>query len=147
MTTITEARDAIISTFRTAWLASGTTASLTLLYDDKDGSKPGLNSAGVAQSYARITVRHQAGSAETVGGPGIGKDVQEGLVVVQCFTPKGDGYAAADAIAEVVKRAFQRKRITGIDGWFFDVTPTEVPNEGPWNQINVSAGFRWSDPA
>lgn len=146
MSTLTEARDAIMAMLRAGVLASPTTSALPLLWDDVEGDRPGYNSNGSPQSYLRATVRHLSSSTETIGrGPGVGKEEHQGVVVVQCFTPRGRGYADADAIAQVVKRVFQRQRIPGVDGWFVEVTAAEVPAVGPWAQINVSAPFRYSE--
>lgn len=145
MTTIGDARDAIIGQFRTAWLASGTTSGITLLYDDVEGDRPGHAANGLPTSFARISVRHFTNETETIGLGDGGKDLHRGQVVVQVFTPKGDGYRVADPIAQVAKRAFQRRTITGIDGWYTGATHNEVPADGPWSQINVVAGFAYSE--
>lgn len=143
MTTLTAARDAIVGQFRTAWLASGTTSGVVLLFDDVAGDAPGHDANGKPTEFARITVRHLVSRTETIGVPG--KEEHEGQVVVQVFTPKGGGHGRGDLIAQVAKRAFQRQRITGIDGWYFAVTAAEVPAVGPWAQINVTAQFRYSE--
>jgi len=151
MATLTEVRDAIIGQFRTAWLASGTTSSITLLYDDVRGDEPGHDANGKPIPFARVTVRHLAPSAtETLRGAvsaevSQGKELHRGQAVVQVFTPRGYGYSLADAVAQVAKRAFQRRRITGVDGWFVGVAAVEVPTTGAWAQVNVVAPFRYSE--
>ena len=94
-----------------------------------------------------MTVRHLTSSSETFAGEGEGKEQHEGIVVVQVFAPAGDGREAADPMADVVRHAFQRKRIPGVDGWFYEAAAVEVPGQGPWSQTNVSARFRWSERA
>jgi len=144
MSTLTAVRDAIMLVTRTGWLAASLTQDLTLLFDDVDGDKPGHNADGEPVAYGRATVRHTGSAASSIGGEGIGKDEHLGNVVVQCFAPKGHGYETADEMAQVVKGFFQRKRIgSGVDGWFESPTAIEVPNDGPWAQINVTAPFRW----
>ena len=144
MSTLLEARNAIMLQFRTAWLANITSAGVTLLYDDVEGDEPGHNANGEPTNFARITVRHFTGGAETIGGDS-GKELEEGQVVVQVFTPKGHGYSSGDILAQIAKRAFQRKRITGIDGWYHSVVANEIATSGPWAQINVVARFRYGE--
>lgn len=144
MPTITEARDAINGVINTGWLASAVTMALPMLWDDVKGDKPGHDANGLPIAYGRTTVRHLQSNEETLGGEGVGTDLHEGQVIVQVFAPKGDGYTRADAIAQVVKGFFQRKRFTG-GGWFYDVTASEAPSTGPWDQINVRASFRYPE--
>lgn len=146
MSTLTQARDAVMGMLRTGLLASPTTASLPVVWDDVEGDRPGNASSGNPVTYLRATLRHLSSETETIGrGPGLGKEEHQGLVVVQVFTPRGKGYEEADLIAQVVKRIFQRQRIPGVDGWFSQVTANEVPALGPWAQVNVSAPFRYSE--
>lgn len=146
MSTIAQARDAIMGMLRTGLLASPTTSTLPVVWDDAEGDRPGHNAQGNPVTYVRATLRHLTSETETIGrGPGLGKEEHQGVVVVQVFTPRGKGYAEGDTIAQVVKRIFQRQRIPGVDGWFFEVTANEVPAIGPWAQINVSAPFRYSE--
>lgn len=143
MTTFLEARDAILGMVNTKWLADPLTTSVKMLWDDVDGDKPGYDANKKPIPYARTTLRHLSSGEDTIGGEGIGKDEHIGQVVVQIFGPRGRGYAVAGAMAQVVKGFFQRKSITGVDGWFFEVTATEVPSDSDWDQINVSAQFRY----
>jgi hypothetical protein len=146
LSTLTQARDAVLGMLRTGLLASPTTSALPVVWDDVEGDRPGHNAAGNPQSYLRAVVRHLASATETIGrGPGVGKEEHNATCVVQVFTPRGTGYGDGDTIAQIVKRIFQRQRIPGVDGWFFEVTAAEVPAVGPWAQINVSAPFRYTE--
>lgn len=148
MTALPAARNAILLVVETGWNADALTSPLTLLWDDVRGDKPGFDTNGKPIAYGRATLRHTTSETETIGGRGLGKELHEGFVVVQCFGPKGRGYADAAAIAQVVKRFFQRQPIgSGVDGWFFNTTAVEFPVEesGAHDQINVTAQFRYSE--
>ncbi len=142
------ARDAIMLLFRTAWLADPASASVALLYDDVAGDAPGEDaSTGQPIPFARITVQHTRGREETLGGVGVGRDLFTGTVVVQIFTPKGQGWTDADVLAAIALKAFQRKRFGGATddtGWFYNVHPQEVRNDGAYAQLNVNATFRYA---
>lgn len=143
MSTITAARDAIIGTIRTAWLASGTTSSIALTYDNVADDKVGEDSSGLPLPWARVTVRHLTSPQETLGGVGNRKHLTEGLVTVQVFTPFGDGHAQADEIVQVLQGALRNVRVD--DLWFFDVRVNEIGRDGPWFNTNVVAGFRYEE--
>lgn len=146
MATIFEARDAITKHIDDAWKASPTTSPFPLVYDDVNHDRPGLDANNLPQPFGRITVRHSSGREETLGdrASGAGREVYRGQVVVQVFTPKGDGFNQNDQLAQVVLDALVRSRFgTNLDGWFSDVFPAEIPATGPWNQINISADFRY----
>lgn len=144
MTTITEARDAMLTVFRTAWLADGTTSPIPVKYgDDVTFVKPVADGAGNAGPWAWVNVRHTDGRAESIGGPGFGKDLFSGFVTVQVFTPIGTGRVLADAAAQVAKRAFQRQSFSS--GWFASVVVAEVGVDGPWQQTNVTSQFFYGD--
>lgn len=146
MSTLTQLRDAIQGFINTKWLADPATTGLPLLWDDVEGDKPGHNNTGSPTAFGRSTIRHTSASTETIGrGPGLGKEEHQGQVVVQVFTPRGTGYGSSDAVAQVVKRFFQRQRIPGVDGWFVEVEAIEVPTLGPWTQVNVVAPFRYTE--
>lgn len=144
MTTQRQARDAVMDRINTAWLASATTQSLPIVWDDVDGSKPGYDTDGKAVAWARVTMRHQAGSQETMANVGQRRYAATGLVTVQIFTPIGDGLVLSDAICAVVKSMF-RARPRPQPVWFRDITPTEIGPDGPWQNVNVSAVFQYQE--
>lgn len=147
MTTITSARDAINTIIRTAWLASGTTSAIALLFDDVVGDKPGDDVTNPSKNlpYARVTVRHTGRTQETLGGVGARKHQTSGVVTVQVFTPYGDGLTLSDAIVEVVKASMDNVRDVSTQLWFFDVTPLERGRDRAWFNVDVVGGFRYED--
>jgi len=141
--TSTEARDAVNGVVNDAWLASGVTSGFEMQWDDVKADPPGEDVDGNAETYARTTVRTFTSEQETLGGPGVRKHQTEGQVVVQVFTPSGDGHTLSDAIVEVLKAAVRNKRVGNL--WFFDAVPREVGQEGAHFQTNFVAGFRYEE--
>ncbi len=142
--TKTEARDAVMGVIRTAWLASGTTSSLTLLYDNVVGDQPDESGTpGQAEAYGRVTVRNAVGPAVTIGASPIHEAT--GFVSVQVFTPFGDGHALGDQIAKVVLDALRNYAASSGGLWFFNYTDVEVGQRGPRFQRNVGATFRYRE--
>lgn len=151
MVTIEQARDAIAGHLLAGWIADSVLVAAIpatperIKWDDVEGNKPGHDAAGRPQSFARITIRHTDSTTETLFGGGAGKDQHTGVVVVQVFTPHGEGRQTSDRLAQRVKVIMQRKRIPGVDGWFLPVRVDEIGGPGPWAQVNVSAGFVYSE--
>lgn len=147
MTTITQARDAIAGIINTAWLASPTTSSLTLLWDNVKGDPPAEDgSTGKAEAWGRVAVRHTIGENDTLGPIGGRRYLFGGTVTVQLFAPIGDGHSQLDEMVEVVKAALQEASPSAAV-WFFDITPVEIGPDGPWFNTNVDALFRYQQRA
>lgn len=144
MTTQTEARDSIIDRINTAWLASATTQDLPLVFDDVDGEKPGYDEAGKAIAWGRVTVRHTAGAQETMAAPGDRRYGIRGNIVVQIFTPSGDGWTLSDSIVAILKTALRAPRLSH-PVWYTDVTPAEIGHDGPWSLQTLSANFGYQE--
>ena len=96
MTDNATVRDGICAAIRTAWLASGTTSSLTLLWDDVVGDPPGVDANGMAKAWGRVTVRTVTSLGSTHAPAGARKFTIEGAVTIQIFTPFGDGHDQGD---------------------------------------------------
>lgn len=146
MTTIVEARDAIMGLLRTAWLLAAATQDVLLLWDNAPGDKPAADSFGNVLPYARASVRHNVGDQETMGARGNRRYLSGGAFTVQVFTPIGDGHTLGDAIVEVVKDAI-RQVAPSLGVWFYTVRVSEIGTDGPWFQTNVDATFRYQERA
>lgn len=143
MTTATQARGAINNAINDAWLASGVTSGFQMQWDNVKLDPVVEDADGNPLAYARTTIRTFTSTQETLGGVGSRKHQTEGQVVVQIFTPSGDGHTLADAIVEVLKVAVRNIRVG--DLWFFDAVPREVGIDGPHFQTNFVAGFRYAE--
>ncbi len=141
MTTATVARDAVLGTVNTAWLASGTTSSIAIQFDNVAADLVLEDDDGNALPWARATTRTISSIQETLGGVGSRKHITEGILTVQLFTPSGDGHALEDLIVEVLKVALRNVRVG--DLWFRDVVPKEIGTDGPWFNTNLVANYRY----
>ena len=146
--TATTARDGVLELINTAWLASGTTSSISMLWDnvrirEDDLSAAQFDARGNAKPYARTTVRTIISTAESIGNPPAGKFLTEGRLRVQIFTPPGDGHALADAAVEVLKAALRGASVGTL--WFFNVFPNEIGIEDKWFRVDLVASFRYEE--
>lgn len=131
-----DAKDQILTVFKTAWDTTGCPA----LYPDTPGDPP--TSATV---WARATLRHATGRQASLSGPinGCVRYERTGIVIIQVFAPVGDGSTAAYDAAQTVVRGFEDAR--GLDTWFRNVRINEVGTKGAFEQINVLADFTYDD--
>ena len=130
------ARGEILSHFTTAWNAQ-TPPVPTLLYQDK--KTPRIPDSG---PWARINVQHNDRDRATVGGNANNRRFRAfGIIIVQIFTPYGDGLTNNDSLVNVAVNAFEGTK-TGEDRVEFrNVRSQEIGEDGPWFQTNVIAEF------
>lgn len=146
--TATSARDAVLNVINVAWLASGITSTIGILWDDVEVTEKELSATrfdvnGNALPYARGTARTLVSNQETLGPVGVAKYLTEGLLVVQVFTPPGDGNELADSIMEVLKTATRGVSVGAL--WFFNVVPNEVGIDKQWNRHDFRASYRYEE--
>ncbi len=139
--TIAQARDAISSVINSAWLAAPVSAALPMLWDNVKGDRPGEDGATTqANPWARTTLRIITSPQVTQGAR---RFETTGAIVVQIFTPTGDGHALGDQLMQVMVDAL-RAHVGGIGGLhFFDIVPNEIGPDGPWFNVNVNASVRF----
>ena len=139
--TFTEARDEILSLFKTAWDAQAAPIP-QLLYWDVTGDPPtGNDSDGDPDPWARITVRHVIGENDAIGGSLFNR---EGVVTVQIFSPFGTGLQINDNLAKIAVDAFQGKKTAGGVN-FTNVRLNEIGQDGIWFQSNILADFDYCE--
>jgi hypothetical protein len=134
--TFTEARDDILTLFKTAWDTTG----YTVVYDDLPGDIPDTSTP-----WARVTVRHQTGRQQTlVNDVGQRKFLREGVIIIQIFIPSGEGLSLIDSLAKIVADAFEGKSTTsGV--WFRNVRLNEIGADGNWFNANVLIDFEYNE--
>ena len=145
--TITEAYDAILTTFKDAWDADSTASSVPVQYQDvpKDDFPA---KAATASAWARVTVLHNpatGGQATLSGEVGNRRFRRFGTITVNIFTPVGDGKKLAHELQTVAMRAFEGVRTTGTGVIFRNVRHTEIGPEGEYDQNNVLAEFEYDE--
>ncbi len=145
MTTLAEARDAVISLIDVAWKAAPASSSIEMQYTNVQADKPNSSvPVASAVSWARTTVQVLAASQSTQGKR---RFRTIGSVTVQIFTPFGDGHTLGDTLSAIVL-ATLRGHVGSVDGIdFSDVTPVEIGVDGPWFNINVTAEFTFQEAA
>lgn len=135
MPTLTEARDTILTVFKTAWDAA--TPPFPVVYQDEPTQKP-----TTLTPWARVKVEHVTGRQRTLcGSDGNMRFTREGIMWVQIFSPMGLGQFNSDALAEVILLALEGARFDG--GFFKRVRINEIGSDGAWYCTNVVADFEW----
>jgi hypothetical protein len=147
--TLEIATDEILAAVTDAWTAgigaaSGASPLPELLYEIRDGdSEP---SANYSNPWGRVTVRHATAVQYTLANDAGSRLFENtGFVTVQIFTPRAqkNGATVAGRMGTVVRNALQGQRTPNV--WFKNVTLTEQSRDGPWNQVNCTAGFSWCE--
>lgn len=141
--TIAQARDEIISLFKSVWDVQAPNVPLYYWDGTKNAPEPTEDSNDNPASWARITVRHtEGGQSALINVNGTRRYTYKGLVTVQIFTPARTGLTAADALTMIAVDTFAGAATTG-GIWFRNATPKEVGHDGPWFQTNVTADFEY----
>ena len=130
-----QARDEILTLFRTAWLADPTAAVIPLFYWDVRHNSP------KSDPFARVTVRHTIGNNDGITNR---RFTREGIITVQIFTMFGEGLSSSDVLSKVAADAFQGKSTPG-GVWFRNVRLNEVGQDGEFFQVNVLADFTYDE--
>jgi hypothetical protein len=138
VSTITQARDEILGVFKTAWDAGG--GGAPVLYWDTSQEKPDSG------AWARVTVRHAEGDQATLSGETGNRRFRHfGVVIVEVYTPTGDGLAASDSLALVAKGAFEGVTTSPGRVIFRRARINEIGQDGQWFHTNVLADFEYDE--
>ena len=146
MTTVAQARLEINELFRDAWIANGTSSSIPLVFENAQGSTPpsGTDANGRAKPWARVSIRHFTGEAETLGPVGLKRFLYTGMVTVEIYTAIGDGWQVGDALCQVARAIF-RGNSTASGVWFTEVGSLEIGRDTDWYRQDVTARFSYED--
>ncbi len=138
--TLIQARDEILTQFKTTWEGDVVSQDLPVLYRDVPQDIP---SSG---DWARVTIQHNFGEQVTLSGEtGARRFRQFGIVTVQIFTETGKGMELSDTLAMIAKTAYEG--VTTLPGRveFRRVRVNEVGQDGTWFQQNVLADFEYDE--
>lgn len=86
-----QARDALYAAFNTYWLSTAY-AAVTLAWDNIDSHQDGAE-------YVRVQAQHVAGTIAALGNELYRREI---LLVLNIFTPEGQGQQRSDELAEAV---------------------------------------------
>lgn len=139
--TITQARDEMLGTLRTAWQASTISAELPLLYPDTADDTPPTSGA-----WGRVNVQHGSrGQATLSNESGRRRYRATGFITVQLFTPRGRGLTLTDQLIGVVLDAFDGVTTSPGHVTFARGRVREVGPDGQWFQTNVLVDFEYDE--
>ena len=148
MTTLEQARDQLIGTFRTAWLADPTSASVPLEYDDVHADTDATPDAATRRPpYGRVAVRNLVGQQETLGGINSRRFLNTCAFALDFFTEPGDGNKLSDRLANVAKRIL--RQVQSVNGvWCIgDVASNEIGIDGGMFRTRVTGTFQYQERA
>lgn len=94
-------------------------------------------------SQLRVYIRHGEGEQATLGSVGNRRFDRQGVVIVQVYTPTGDGFTLDDTLATLARNCFEGVTSGGV--WFRRVKAQEVGKTGKYFQTNVTASFEYSE--
>lgn len=134
--TYSEARAEIAEAFTTAWKNANPTFPIAY----EDAAAP-----GAFTPWARFSLRHNRGEQEALANPlGSRLFFRDGILLVQIFTPSGEGLTRSYDLAKVAADAFEGRKTPG-GVWFRSVRIREVGPDGNWYQLNVTADFQYNE--
>jgi len=130
LTSITNIKDALQAQFISDWAAQ-----TEVSYDNDDYGPPNDDTP-----WVRFSIQFDDGEQVSMGGTGSRGFRYYGWIVVQVFTPIGNGKTSDnDGYCENAKNIFEGESISGI--WFRDAHIRYVGPDGKWFQQNVNAQF------
>lgn len=134
--TFEEARQEILTTFKTAWDTTGHPAYYENIREDLTSS---------VEPWARVTLRHVTGNnVSLTGSLGLQRFERTGNLTVQVFVPMGEGLTEGLTLAKVIADAFEGVSTTsGV--WFRNTRVNEIGPDGSWFQINVIVDFLYDE--
>jgi hypothetical protein len=131
-----EARREILVLFKAAWDPTGHAA----IFQDTKDDKP----VGVAP-YAKVFINHfDGGQGSLTGSDGTSVFDRVGTLLVQIFTPPGDGLSLAYALGKILSDAYEGKATPG-GVWFRNAQIKEIGADGAYQQLNFLVDFEYTE--
>lgn len=124
MTTMAQARDAVMGVFAAAW------TTYPAVYDDVTATVPSGSTP-----WAQVEVTNLGAVRSSIARPA--KWENRGRVRIQINTPFGDGLVLADTLAQSVLDAYRSANLDSV--WFSDCQAVEVGHVGEFFVIDVTA--------
>lgn len=144
--TLTQARDEVLAVFKAAWDADVASQGVYVQYEGGPASDPPDDTSS---PWARVAVRHnpvQPGKVTLGRAPdGRSRYRRSGLVLIQLFTPSGEGLSMADSLATIARRAFEGVSTSPGNVIFRTVSVNEVGENRGWFQTNVTTQFEYDE--
>lgn len=136
-TSTEQAKDAILTVFKTAW-DTITPSPPAVIYQGTKKDTPDGD-----ESFVRVWLQHTDGFQSTVGGAGGRRFRAEGSLSFFVHTPLklDDGGTLAYQYAKVLQDAYEGKSTGGDQVEFRRVRLIEVGTDGTWYRVNVLMDF------
>lgn len=141
MTTAAEAYNDTMAKFKAQWDTTG----LPCKYPDivLDTPMQAAIDTGLT-AWARVTYLPNTRTQTSISGPTKAKFTAEGVVIVQIFTPTGDGGVLARTLYTLVEKAFEQ--VATLNGvWYRNTRTNPVPGQGQWVQNNVTSEWSYDE--
>ena len=138
MTTLVEAREAMITHMESVWLPT----TLQLFLENEAHTPP---SPVNGTSWALFSIRTSQSRQETLGPVGARHYERRGTAYCQIFVPQDTGTTEAADLAQAVLYGFEGARLAGTTIRFLNVTPREVGQTGRWFQHLVEIEFAYTE--
>lgn len=135
-TSLSEAKQSIQQTFIAGWDSTIQIALDNERFDPVQG-----------QTWARLSISHQANTQRTLGPVSTRKFGRQGAVFVQIFVPaKSNGTVESDRLVNIARGIFEGNRIINTSIRFYDVNNRELGiEEGKWFVALVEANFEYDE--
>lgn len=138
MTTSEEAYRDTLDRFLAKWVTTGHPA----IYQDVplDTAAQACIDTGT-EAWARITYKPNLRTQTSIAGPTKAKYTAEGLVIIEIYTPTGDGGQQDRTLCALVETAYEG--VSTANGvWYRNTRSESIGPDGPWWHSNVIA--QWS---
>ena len=147
MATPDEARSDIYLALKTAWDAGASTTGKTLVYDNTTANIPTdeVGSTGEPNTWGAVRVVSNTSRVQSlVGAEGVRRYRRTGVVVVELYTPAGNGLVFADSVVKVVLDGLEGQ--TTANGVYFrDADVRDEGVSGPWFLTVVTVNFEYDE--
>jgi len=134
MTTPNEAREAIYLVFDTAWAGATSVAYANEKLDTTTLSE-----------WVRFEVVHVGSTQQTLGAVTNRKFRRVAFATANIFIEGDEGTARGDALAKIVRDAFEGTEISGTTVFFKDVIVRELGSSDRWFEYSVEAELEYTE--
>lgn len=141
------ARTDIYLAVKAAWDAGAATTGKTLLWDNVTGDVPQAEdgSTGDPELWGAVRVVNTSSEIRSLRGDGgIRRFERTGLVIIEVFSPAGDGLSSTDDAVKILLDALEGKTTTN-NVVFRSGSVREEGLSGPWFLTVVAANFEYDE--
>lgn len=147
MATPDAARSSIYLAVKTAWDAGASTTGKTLIYENTTANIPPdeVGTTGEPDIWGAVRVLSSNSRVQSlIGAEGVRRYRRVGVVVVELYTPAGNGLVSAGAVVKVVLDGLEGQ--TTANGVYFrDADVREEGVSGPWFLTVVTVNFEYDE--